>query len=71
MDAQDGQDDWARVSTVLSSTIASVPTRISEYPLPGSWITSNTHPIIKRICFLCCSLSCRLSCLSCASMFNQ
>ncbi len=47
----DAQDYWARVATVLSSTIASVPTRISQYPLPGSWITSNSHPIIKRVCF--------------------
>ena len=62
MDAQDGQDCWARVSTVLSSTIASVPIQISQNPLPGSWITSNTHPIVKRICFLWHSLSCRLSC---------
>ena len=35
MDAQDAQDYLARVSTVMSSTIASVPTRISQNPLPG------------------------------------
>ena len=71
MDAQDAQDYLARVSTVMSSTIASVPTRISQNPLPGSWITSNTHPIIERVCFLWRSLSCCLSCLSCVSMFNK
>ena len=51
MDAQDGQDYRARVSTVMSSTIASVPTRISQGPLQGSWITANTRPIIKWVCF--------------------
>ena len=71
MDAQDAQDYLARVSTVMSSTIASVPTRISQNPLPGSWITSNTHPIIQRVCFLWRNLSCCLSCLSCVSMFNK
>ena len=71
MDGQDAQDYLARVSTVMSSTIASVPTRISPNPLPGSWITSNTHPIIERVCFLWRSLSCCLSCLSCVSMFNK
>ena len=71
MDAQDAQDYWARVSTVMSSTIASVPTRISQNPLPGSWITTDTHPIIERVCFLWRNVSCRLSCLSCASMFNK
>ena len=71
MDAQDAQDYLARDSTVMSSPIASVPTQISQKPLPGSWITSNTHPIIERICFLWRSVSCCLSCLSCASMFNK
>ena len=71
MDAQDAQDYLARVSTVMSSTIASVPTRISQNPLPGAWITSITHPIIERVCFLWRSLSCCLSCLSCVSMFNK
>ena len=46
MDVQDAQDYLARVSIVLSSTIASVPTRISQISLPGSWITSDTQPII-------------------------
>ena len=52
MDAQDAQDYLARVSTVMSSTIAYVPTQISQYPLPSSWITFNTHPIIEWVCLL-------------------
>ena len=52
MDAQDKQDYLAGGLTVLSSTIAYVPTQISPNPLPGSWIISNTRPIIERVLFL-------------------
>ena len=38
-------------------------------PIPGSWITSNTHPIIEPVSFPCSSFSSCLSCLSCLSMF--
>ena len=38
----------------------------SENPLSSDWITSNAHPIIEPVGFLCNSFS---SCLSCLSMF--
>ncbi len=41
----------------------------SENPLPSYWITSNAHPIIEPVGFLCNSFSSCLSCLSCLSMF--
>ncbi len=41
----------------------------SENPLSSYWITSNAHPIIERVGFLCNSFSSCLSCLSCLSMF--
>ena len=53
--------------TVLSSTIAHVATQIPPNTLTGSWIPSNTHPIIERVRFPWPSVS---SCLSCLSMFN-
>ena len=41
----------------------------SRNPLPSSWVTSNAHPIIEPVSFLCSSFSSCLSCLSCLSMF--
>ena len=50
--AEPGRQRVVAADIHLSSSIASVPTRISHNPLPGSWITSNTHPKIERVCFL-------------------
>ena len=55
----------------MSSTIAYASTGISQNPLPRSWITSNTHPIIEPVSFPCSSFSSCLSCLSCLSMFPK
>ena len=41
----------------------------SKNPLPSSSITSQAHPIIERVSFLCSGFSSCLSCLSCLSMF--
>ncbi len=57
MDGQDIQDYSEGVSTVLSPTIACIPTPIPPNPLPGSWITSNAHPITDWVRFPRRSLS--------------
>ena len=47
---------WTRVFTPLSSTITLFFNKDSKNPLPSSWITSNAHPIIEPVSFLCSNI---------------
>ena len=47
---------WPRGYTFLSSNHRLCFDRDSPNPFPRSWITSNTHPIIEPVCFLCSNI---------------